>query len=325
MFKNYLMAYLLLVFCFCLPLKAMESVKIDIQDSKYIVSENPTCLEALRELTKNAHTINISYSASENVTSVEDDSKKLASTSLLHPLLSEAHNGQNLNILIITNFTLNNDSFGLIGGVLNLSTLEVDECGFEDVSDFTNLSRLSKLETLRIKNSRFCLEGTDIPFKSFMISIRDLRSLKVLDLTNCSLFPVVRTQKYYGRKKADVALLETYKNWRIQQIQACACMLVANFRGEELLLEDTRLGEIFIDSFTNQLERNAYPQNFIKIDFSKNYIPLSYAVDFAIKFRKRSMEVTFLGNKGESDNCVYSLKDIHDKILEQYFTDLILE
>jgi hypothetical protein len=265
--------------------------------------------------------------------------------SRLNTVLGALSKFKKLKTLAINADLINEGSIESIGAIAQLTSLFLE--GHEGSNhlimkclDYSSLTLFENLQTLALKKVEFLQDSEyrdfasknkDIPFISFAESLKFLPKLQELDLTGSTLFPSSLPQKSFNGKGAKNAL-NAYHEWRQQQIKASAELLAQNFHGKKLLMQDTRLGDLFVGFYGKQLleqfylpEQSRLPE---ELDFSNNYISINEAADFIEGLRKTGRAISInLSEQHDPEKGKLQpsfLDDLREHLLNGYLGDITL-
>lgn len=140
-----------------------------------------------------------------------------------------------------------------------------------------------------------------------------------MNVSENAIFPEVIPLR--GRAGARAAA-QAYMTWRTTQIRDCAGML-ARSSLENLSLSNTRLGEVFINSFshdllaTSTLKEINFSENYISVEDAANFIIQSNAkgLDFHVNFENNNRE--YRGRGRNREYIGYDQNDINAAIVAQ--------
>lgn len=208
-------------------------------------------------------------------------------------------------------------SYNFFASLVNLQTLD-----------------MSNVEFIDTHTSVYYISAEGIPFRTLVTAFGYMKALKVLNLTDATLFPPQPRERS-----------QAYSNWRKREIKDCATLLAANYKGQKLHMVGNDLDAIFLDAFKRQLETVDVTQQKlpVQMDFSDNNIPLKDAASFLNMLTKKKVWVDVVfekvpeatpgkvnwemrdARKRGRGTQNYSSKDLEKELFDQLFSESPLD
>lgn len=329
MYVKNLALFIIFFVLFCQTAMSSGSLTLEVEDNSYTLNGEEKSFETLSQTLKSISLYEIEVKCqTQSLSELSDREQtlKVKEEKLLSDFLGLKEVSKTVTCLSFSDMELNDGVVALVGGLRKLKTLSFEECSVPLTMRHSSFSTLTNLTNFRLTNSKFNFEiDTEISFNGIMRGLNRITSLTSLDFGDNMLFPPVKKQKEFGRKKENKLELKHYMSWRKNQIDEGAKLFVTNLRVRKLDLNNTNLGELFIEAFIEAFSTLVFSRSRIEINLSKNCIPLNSAINFSVQLRDRNIKVNFAGNKGENDPDEYNVTNINQGIVAHFLTMLELD